>query len=97
MRVVDRVRMRGSAIPVTVHEVMDAEPKDRGGLARADLPSYEAGLSAYYAQRFDAAIEAFEGALRAWPDDPAAARYLARARRMAKEPVAGDWSGVEQA
>jgi predicted ATPase/class 3 adenylate cyclase/tRNA A-37 threonylcarbamoyl transferase component Bud32 len=97
MRVVDRVRMRGSAIPVTVHEVIDAELPALQALRRAGLQAYDRGLEAYYARRFGDAIEALEAARRAWPDDPAAARYLVRARQLARERVADDWTGVEQA
>lgn len=97
MRVVDRVRMRGSAIPVTVHEVIDAEPPALEALRRAGLDAYRTGLDAYYARRFGDAIASLEQALLAWPEDPAAARYLARARRLARESVADDWTGVEQA
>lgn len=97
MRVVDRVRMRGSAIPVTVYEVIDAEPPALEALRRAGLDAYAAGLEAYYAQRFADAIEAFEAAQHAWPEDPAAARYLSRARRLLNQPRSDDWTGVEQA
>ncbi len=97
LRVLDRVRMRGSAIPVTVHEVIDAEPAPLRDAKRTGLAAYTAGVEAYYARRFREAIEALTEARAAWPADPAAARFLARSEQMVSAPTPEDWTGVVQA
>lgn len=97
LRTVDRVRMRGSVIPVTVYEVLDAEPEATRVRKTSTLAAYQRGIDAYYSKAPSEAVVHFEESLAHYPEDASAQRFLARARALESAGVPDAWSGVEQA
>lgn len=97
LRTVDRVRMRGSAIPLTVHEVLDAEPEAIRVRKTKTLTTFQNGIDAYYRKAPAEAVAHFEESLAQYPEDASAQRFLTRARALVSGGVPDAWSGVEQA
>jgi hypothetical protein len=91
-REVGRVRAKGKREPVTVHEVLEARDDEMEDLVAA-LPSFSAGLSAWYSGDFEAARAAFAHAVEDAPVDQVAAGYLRRIDELATAPP--DWDGVD--
>ncbi len=91
-REVGRVRAKGKREPVTVHEVLEARYDEMKDLVAA-LPSFSAGLSAWYAGDFEAAKAAFARAVEDAPVDQVAAGYLRRIEELATAPP--HWDGVD--
>ena len=92
-REVGRVRAKGKREPVTVHEVLDARDDEMASLVAA-LPSFSAGLSAWYAGDFEAAKAGFADAVDIAPVDQLAGDYLHRIDELANVPT--DWDGVDR-
>ncbi len=58
------------------------------------LMAYADGLRLFELGEFDSAVESFEVALDARPNDPAAARYLVLCESLRKAPMPENWNGV---
>ena len=56
--------------------------------------SYEAGLAAWRAGDFTAAIGAFEQALESRKDDAASSAMIERCRQQLENPSGEDWDGT---
>lgn len=97
LRTIDRVRMRGSAIPVTVYEVLDADPEATRLRKTSTLATYQRGIDAYYRKAPAEAVGHFEESLAHFPEDASAQRFLTRSRALVSAGVPDEWSGVEQA
>ncbi len=87
-RELGRLRVKGKAKPVTVHEL----------LARGPVPAwvtrFEEALAAFYAGRFAAAVDVFQAVLAERPDDPPSQRYLARLEEICQAPPPSNFDGV---
>lgn len=97
LREIDQVRVKGRRQPVRIYELLgkaaDSLPED---LAAA-LTAYEQGLEAYRVQRWEKAMEAFERAWHARPDDKASRIMFERCLHYREVPPPPDWDGVFQA
>ncbi len=94
LRTVGRVRFKGRAQAILVHEAVDArEPAERAALAPW-VPRFNEALAAYFDRRFEAAAEGFAACLAQAPQDPLARDYLAWAERCRAEGVGDDWEGI---
>ena len=71
-------------------------PPPRDIIAHTQTPAAPgaAATASYRAQRWDAAIEAFESAVALNPRDKAATLYVARCQTLKETPPGGDWDGV---
>ncbi|MFX9758553.1 hypothetical protein ABTP40_19250, partial [Acinetobacter baumannii] len=58
------------------------------------IASYEAGLSAWRAGDFTAAIAAFERTLKLRGTDVASTQMIARCQHQLDNPAGGDWDGT---
>lgn len=94
LRLVDRVRVHGSATPLTLFEVLDAEPAARVEAKQRTLPRFVEAMETYRAGEFQKAERLFHECLMSCPDDGAAATLAARSRRHLAEPPAS-WNGVD--
>ena len=64
-------------------------------MRRADwVASYEAGLAAWRARDFTAAIAAFEKVLEIRKDDAASSVMIERCRQQLENPAGEDWDGT---
>ncbi|HEY2406670.1 MAG TPA: AAA family ATPase [Polyangiaceae bacterium] len=93
LRRVDRVRVSGKTQPITLFEVLDAEPPARRDAKRRSHAAFQAALDAYFAGHFADAAAAFDACSTTCPDDGAALRLCARARRHQRERPP-DWDGI---
>ena len=82
-------------MPLTLHELPDAEPVEIRAAKEAGLPLFTEALNAFYQRRFEAAAEGFAALSAAAPDDVPARRLLAQARRCPREGVGPEWDGVD--
>ena len=90
-REVDRVRVKGKAQPVAIHELLGGP---EGELARYErLEDFSAALAAYRAGAFESARASFESFVAANPHDHVAALYLERITAFGGAAPAG-WDGV---
>jgi predicted ATPase/class 3 adenylate cyclase/tRNA A-37 threonylcarbamoyl transferase component Bud32 len=95
LRQIGRVRVQGSAVPLMLHELLDAEPAEIRAAKEAGLPMFTEALDAFYRRRFEAAAEGFATVIAANPQDVPARRLLAQAQRHLREGVDPDWDGVD--
>lgn len=94
LRLVDRLRVKGKTTPVTLYEVLDAEPPRRREAKRRSLPRFHEAMAAYEAGRFHEAEQLLSECLASCSDDGAAASLLARARRHRIE-APPSWDGID--
>lgn len=89
-RELDRVRMVGKQLPVTVYELIGpvtAQP-------RRWQKMFAEALAVYRAHDWIAAEQAFMEITREFPQDQPSAMYLERCQYFIKHPAASDWDGV---
>jgi adenylate cyclase len=87
VRLLDRMRVKGSRAPIDIYEVLDTR-------AETEPPAYaaafDAGIDNYRQGRWERARAAFEAALEARPHDRPAALYLERLRGLDTAPPDSD-------
>jgi adenylate cyclase len=87
-RLVDRVAVKGKEEAVRVYELLGLRAECADALAM--VAPYETALEAYFARRFDRALEV----LRAREDDPPSRVLAERCAAMLAHPPPADWNGV---
>ena len=95
LRRAGRVRVKGRKTPLTVFEVLDAEPDAVRDPRVRDLADFEAALSAYYAGEFQDALEGFTDCVSAAPGDALARHFLQATETLLRDGVPEGWTGVE--
>jgi len=94
-RFVARVRPKGVANPIAVHELLaEADSADAPRLSRM-LPHWEQAMTLQERRLFAEAAEEYGRLAAADPGDLAAARAQARCRAWQATPPHADWDGVE--
>ncbi|MDE5455065.1 adenylate/guanylate cyclase domain-containing protein [Bradyrhizobium sp. CSA112] len=91
VRELDRLAVYGRAGGLQIYELLDMAG-DIG--APAWVASYEAGLAAWRARDFSAAIGAFEKVLEAREHDAASLTMIERCRQQLEHPAGEDWDGT---
>ncbi|MBI4871577.1 MAG: adenylate/guanylate cyclase domain-containing protein [Candidatus Riflebacteria bacterium] len=92
-REIDLIAVKGKTDPVRVFELLGRHGELDA--ARQELRrTFEEGLSAYRARRWNDGIEVFKRCLGLFPGDRPSAVYLSRCERLATDPPAQDWDGV---
>jgi adenylate cyclase len=93
LREVDRVRVKGKAQPVSIHELLDPLP---GSPEQNDrVERFAAALALHRERRFAQAESALLTLLEAYPGDGPALHLLERCRLYREDPPPVDWDGVE--
>jgi predicted ATPase/class 3 adenylate cyclase len=95
LRWVDRVRVVGKEEPVTLYEVLAADPAETADAKRAASHVYEEALHAYQRRDFAAAERGFEECLVRVPADGVARHHAARSARFLAGGVPPGWDGVD--
>ncbi len=93
VREIDLLQLLGQTTPQIVFEIMGR----KGELTPEQLQlrtHYADGLAAYRAQKWEAAAEAFAGALEAVPGDGPSVAMSARVANFQAIPPAPDWNGA---
>jgi len=93
-REVDRIVVKGKSTPVAIHEILEYHTPESFPNINDALGQFRHGLESYRAQRWDAAIKAFESAVALNPHDKAAKLYVARCQTLKDAPPGDDWDGV---
>ena len=89
-RELDWLAVKGKSEAVPVFEVMPGEATP----SRIEAwEHYAAGLAAYRARKFDEALEQFEAALKAEPEDGPSKEMIARCNEYLVTPPPDDWRG----
>ncbi len=91
-REVDWVRVKGKAQPVRIFELM-GEGKVSAQL-EALLTAFNEGFTRYHEKRFGDAIECFQRALEASPDDAVSQLYIKRCEDYLASAPPENWDGV---
>jgi adenylate cyclase len=96
-REIDRVRVKGKAEAVAIHELLcrRTDARAEGELRRA--AAWESALGAYRARDFETAMARLEALLSDRPDDRAVPIFLARCRVLRAEPPGPVWDAVYEA
>lgn len=89
-RELDKVRMMGKQVPVTVYELLDA--RQYGKLELKE--KFAAALAIYRAHRWEEAEKLFIALLSGFPDDKPTEMYIERCQYFSKNPVQEGWDGV---
>jgi hypothetical protein len=96
IRRIEPVRVMGKQKPVTLYEVLDAEPPEARAVKERTLPTFQQAQERYFARDFPGALKLLEECLALNPADTAAALFTERCRRFIQEGVPADWDGVER-
>ena len=89
-RELDWLAVKGKSEAVPVFEIMPGEATP----SRIEAwERYAAGLGAYRARKFDEALEQFQAALKAEPDDGPSKEMIARCEEYLVTPPPDDWRG----
>jgi adenylate cyclase len=92
VRELDRLAVYGRAGGLQIYELLDMAGEFD---AKPDwVTSYEAGLAAFRARDFTAAIGAFDQALESRKDDAASSAMIERCRQQLENPAGEDWDGT---
>jgi len=92
LRELDLIRVKGKDRPVAVFESLGYRAREAGLSALLEL--HAAGLAAYRARDWAAALRAFDAALELHPTDGPSAVYRQRCILLRRTPPAEDWDGV---
>lgn len=94
LRELDLIRVKGQDTAQKVFEALDHHTPETFPNMDDTLGAFADGLAAYRRRDWRAAVDGFEKALRANPDDGPSALYRERANIYAAEPPGADWDGV---
>ncbi|MBR0753338.1 adenylate/guanylate cyclase domain-containing protein [Bradyrhizobium jicamae] len=93
LREIDRLVVLGQTQQQTVFEIM-GRTEELTPAQAALRQHYSDGLTAYRAQRWDDAANAFAAALAAVPGDGPTTAMMARVAALRQQPPAADWDGA---
>jgi adenylate cyclase len=91
-REVDRVRLKGRAEPMRMHELVGRKG-EISPQVQAQLALYEQALTAYHQRRFDEALALFSRGVEEF-QDAVAGVYAERCRKFTSAAPPEDWDGV---
>jgi len=94
-RFVARVQVKGRQQPLAVYDFFEADTEEIRSLKAQSLEYFNQGVEAYLDRDFETAVSHLSGALKIYPEDLAAQRYLSQAQSYAVSGVPEDWTGVE--
>ncbi len=89
-RELDRARMVGKQLPVTIYELLGdlSEPEEKW------IADFGAALSLYRARQWEEAGRCFAAILELMPEDRPSSIYFDRCEYFRRNPPATDWDGV---
>lgn len=83
IRLLGKAHVKGRVTAAEIYEVFDADPPELVELKLSTKADLEAGIGAFYGQRFADAIEHLSRVLEVFPGDTITNLYLGRATRFA--------------
>jgi class 3 adenylate cyclase/ABC-type uncharacterized transport system substrate-binding protein len=91
-----QVNVKGKRESVKLFEIIDGNDNTEIELKVRTKQIFEKGLELYYEKDFASAITKFQNALKIYPEDKAAARYLEQSEFFINRELSPDWDGVIQ-
>ena len=91
-REIDRIRVKGKTLPVTIYELLDWGRNE--SLYTERIVRFSEALTAYRRQQWDEAIELFQKIRAKFPDDGPAETFIKRSHEFMEAPPEPDWDGV---
>ena len=89
-RELDKIRMVGKQIPVTVYQLLEQQPAQANGLHE----QFASALAIYRAGKWSEAEQHFAALVAKYPADGPSKIYLERCQYFIGNPVAKNWDGV---
>ncbi|HQS56962.1 MAG: adenylate/guanylate cyclase domain-containing protein [Gallionellales bacterium 35-53-114] len=89
-RELDKIRMVGKQVPVTVYELIEPQTPEKNRLSEL----FAAVLFVYRACHWEEAAKGFASILAEFPDDRPSQMYLERCQYFKGTPVSENWDGV---
>ncbi len=93
-RFLGQVNVKGKKETVKLYEIIDGNDNREIELKMRTKQIFEKGLQHYYEKDFTTAIEKFQNALKIYPEDRAAARYLEESEFYLNRELQPDWDGA---
>lgn len=93
-RELDIISVKGRSEPVRIYELRGKRGDANEATERAFLKAFEAGLTAYRAQRWEDALAALDHAQSFYPNDYPCELFTERIRRFQDNPPGQNWSGL---
>ena len=95
IRYLDKVRVKGKSVPISVYEVYTADPPDV--LEKKDMSKepLAQGIAFYYDRKFHEALAHFTSLHRDSPEDTVIRLYMTRCEINIRYGIPDDWIGVE--
>lgn len=94
VRLLDHVRVKGKADPITIYELFSGDPPDVREKKLATKRDFEQAVGLYQLKQFQPAKRLFEKCLVTYPKDRAAEFYIERCNHFIDVGVDEDWDGV---
>jgi adenylate cyclase len=91
-REIDRIRVKGKMLPVTIYELLDWGRNE--SLYTERIVRFSEALTAYRRQQWDEAIELFGKIKAKFADDGPAETFIHRSQELMEAPPEADWDGV---
>jgi adenylate cyclase len=89
-RELDKIRVLGKQVPITVYELIGTQTADRNKLS----DQFSAALAIYRAGNWEAAEKYFTSIVAEYPEDRPSQMYLERCQYFKGTPVPEGWDGV---
>jgi adenylate cyclase len=93
VREIDRVRVKGKKVSVTVYELLGLRETEFTPPREALLAAYDEGMRWFGAGRYERCHDCFERAAKLDPRDPPSKLWLERAAELLTNPPAPNWDG----
>ena len=91
-REIDRIRVKGKTLPVTIYELLDWKRNEE--LYTERIVRFSEALTAYRRQQWDEAIDLFTKIKKKFPDDGPAETFIQRSHELMEAPPEPGWDGV---
>jgi len=91
-REIDRIRVKGKTLPVTIYELLDWARNE--SLYTERIVRFSEALTAYRRQEWHEAIELFTKIKEKFPDDGPSETFIDRSQELMEAPPERNWDGV---
>ena len=91
-REIDRIRVKGKTLPVTIYELLDWAGNESVYTER--IVRFSEALTAYRRQHWDEALDLFNKIKTRFPDDGPAETFIHRSHELMEAPPEPGWDGV---